>query len=217
MMESILLGAKKKLVSSEFLVDINFRDAAIGSTTIVDHGQLAMPMSRGTYQAGNTGDGVQNHPTLGKAYYFNGYTYFKSLGDYPHLMGMDYELIIKFINTANNVSPVFATGDYPSSMVIRPGVELVVNQSGDYIQLFSTDAAGGFQRQYIGGPNLNVAEEITVRSVAGQTTMKCKRTGLTSTLSRHPTGGDSYFYLGSTHALASWFVGYISELTIRKL
>lgn len=217
MIESMLVKRKVQ-VQSPYLVDINFERATVGDQFVIDRGNLALPMPRGVWN-GNGGDGVVDVPTLGKCYYFNGNVRFGDTLNAIPLAGTNFEIVVKFRDALGNTSAVFATGDYHNTAGIKAGRELIINQASDnYIQLFSTDQFGTYQRQYVGGVNLLTNEEITITSlVGGNTTLFSKRTGKSSILPTFNTGKDSYLLLGTTHALANAFRGYLKSLTIRAL
>lgn len=214
MLESLLLGKRLK---SGLIVDINFADADIGSTAIIDKGSLGARYTRSRY-SGTTGDGVVDVAGKGRAYYFDGNTRFIS-DITPKLYDKPYRITAAIMAGAKS-GTIAASGAYPSAAGLRSGYALHAGQyPGSYVQHFMADQYGNYTRVLLDGAvPANVIDNIIVnRRADGSFTVESTTRGVKNVypvINFAPV--DSYFMVGGTHSDDN-FQGHLFSLKIEIL
>ena len=210
MFESNLMARKAKKV----LLDINFLNANVGDKFIVDSGPFSIPLTRAVVAGGSNADGVVNHPTYGKCYFFDGYCYFQNMAAVLPLAANNYKLVIEVAVNGGGQMCSFATGDYPAANNIKKGTELIHNQLGQPLQIFQTTDAGGYQRTYANGSANGQLVKLTVTEDNSNITLLTDQSAQVSIAPRYKTGGDSYLMLGTNHVLGTRLNGYLKSLKV---
>ena len=211
MLESLLLGKRS---GWRTLVDINFSDAELGSTAIIDKGSLGAKYTRAR-TGGTSGDGVVDVPGKGRAYYFDGWTKFTA-DVIPVIYNKVFRITAEVMATAKSGS-VAGTGAYPDANGRRSGWALHFGQyPSAYVQYFMVDASGNFQRVLLDGAiPANVIDKLIVnRYLNGSMSVESVTRGVRN---NYPavawTNPESYFMIGSTHS-DDTFQGHLFSLKI---
>lgn len=122
------------------LMDINFNNSSIGSTTVTDAAGHVFT------KVGTGAASVVNDATKGNVMQFSGSSYFTTpMVSNISLSNLHFKMRLVFKSTVSSENMVFSTGDYYSAGSIVGGLLLTLfNSTGT--QLFCTDSAGTFTR-----------------------------------------------------------------------
>lgn len=210
MLESLLLGRRGGMAT---LVDIDFTSAQLGSTAIVDKGSLGITYTRGR-KSGTTGDGVVDVAGKGRAYFFDGATYFTG-NKIPVMYNKVFKMTAEVMMTG--AGSVVATGAYPDYNGIRSGYALHGGQyTNQYIQYFMVDASGNYRRVLLDGalPTGQIDKLVIERFLDGSMAISAPNRGNRNTYPAWPYNNiESYFMLGGSHSL-DCFTGHLFSLKI---
>lgn len=212
MLETLMLGKRGGLRT---LVDIDFSNAVLGSTEIIDKGTLGAKYTRARI-GGTAGDGVVDVPGKGRAYYFDGLTKFTA-DVIPVIYNKVFKMTAEIMASPAKSGTIVGSGAYPDAVNRRSGFALHAGQYPTaYIQYFMVDAPGNYQRVLLDGAiPANAIDKIVVnRYLNGSMSVESVTRGVRN---NYPAVGwtnpESYFMIGSTHSNDT-FQGHLFSLKI---
>ncbi|KAB3178428.1 LamG domain-containing protein [Escherichia coli] len=216
MNEMLMLGQAKAKAG----LDIDFEDAEIGSTTIVDKNGHPFTLV-GTIA---TGGGVVEDPEVGKCFYFPGTGYFETpmvkdlqLAGVPVMI----EAVFKWDGAAGG--SIWETGNYPSGRPPTPGICLSVGQyPATYIQYFMMYTNGSWGRGLPPATTFTGEWETVTfqRSNDGTGPMVVYRDGAEFSrvaLGPSPIGNGSKLSVGGSYTYGAYWKGRLKSLKITPL
>lgn len=208
-----ILAGKQSKKKEEYLLDISFADAAIGTKTITDKAKGFVLTPVGV----TTGDnfGVIDHPVAGRCFQFDGNAHFYNA---PCPMGnfgtSSYDFEIGFVKPNSILQVLFGTGYYGSYM--EDGWSLTLNQFADPIQIQVFCMPSG-ARQYFSGSNTYQFIELVIEKRANEIRMINKATGAVVKNAVANYTGDTYLSVGGEHSAVSRFTGFLKYARIKKV
>lgn len=156
-MESLLLSGKRRSLIG--WIDIDFSDAALNSSDVVDKAGNSWVYS------GTTKPKVVDDPTEGRVMEFNGTGWFDaSRPSFIDLVQNSFQITAKIKHPAGRLVCLFGTGDYGSNRIL--GVSFSLNQyAAYYAQLFIDN--GSYARLLANATNNADWATITMRRRKG--------------------------------------------------
>lgn len=213
---------------TDLLLDIDFLDQNVGETSIIDKGMNGHAFTRRVSGTSGTPDGVVDHPTLGKSYYFNGVTSFLS-GSIINVAKQagDVEIDLEYIPMANpSYMTLMFTGGFSAGL---PGWNHYIQPTNraNYSVLFvmQSSATGGFSSIITGLPGTVpltggvVKERIILKKATDTWTMaNTNDGGVSSSAVRKLTNNESIFTIGADNDPAlGKFTGYLKSIKARVI
>lgn len=165
MIEMLMVGKKSSLP----LIDVDFSEAAVGSSAITDRSGRVW-----TRNGSNPGSVVVEDQEKGNVLFLDGKSWYRTdITPDLYLNATEWKLTVEFKTTSAAHAVLLATGDYP-----RPaGLALSVNQyPATYIQLFLERSGTTYARLMADITNTMVWERVEITSQANKPfTMKIYR------------------------------------------
>lgn len=215
MNEMLLISARDPGV----IMDIDFQDAAVGSTQIADRSGRVW-----TRNGSGAGAAVVNDPDHGHVLFLDGKTWYRTdLTPDMYLNTTNWKMTVEFKPANTTYSKLFSTGDYPSPA----GLALSLNQyPATYIQAFLEQSGTNYRRLMVNLTNTLVWEKLVItREVNKPFTMTIFRDDVqvaTTTLENFSFGNGSSavgIVLGTTAGATGTQMAsvYLKSLKIERL
>lgn len=126
MFDQLLMQSKK---SSAAIFELDYSGQDVGGTVLRDKVTGLALQAYVTNPNGSIAHGVIDHPTYGRVFQFNGYSYYKGTGALTTLplsqIGY-YQIDVEMLNSSSSQCSILETGNYDKSVI--PGTSIILGQ-----------------------------------------------------------------------------------------
>lgn len=221
MLEIMGLGKTKGKYDESYSYDVDFAGKPIGEIAATDKSSNAITL----FSYGNMGTprlaGVEQHPTAGLCFHFNGNAGFKNdnMQALANFFAGSFDLEIGFVKTSAKGCFLFTTGNRTSGYN-QNGVSVMINgTTADTIEFNMSNTSQGTSKVILAGLLTDVLQEVVIKKRKNSVEITNISTG--ATIKESPSirnTADSYFALGTSNGGSSGtvFDGFLKYIRIKK-
>lgn len=205
------------------IIDLDFRNATLGSTNVIDVSKHHYPFTKINSAGSNV---IQFDSTLNtNVMYFNGALYSTPMISDLYLSSKNFEIEFVYKSLAGGVSVLFGTGYYPDTANRISGICYQMHQNADAPQTFVTGTIDtAFWRNQMSGVGDNTWYKIIINRTGTTVSVSCYNMAGALVASRSDGTGQSFgngtsFGIGGYYKTltSNLFYGYVQYLKIRDI
>lgn len=206
----------------DVIFELDFSGQDVGGTVLRDKVTGLQLQSVVSKPNGSIAQGVIDHPTYGRCFQFNGYSYAYGTGAISTLalnqIG-NYQIDVEFATLSTALTCMFETGNYTTNIYAGSAIWTGYAPT-QFLQYFQVTGVGNYQRSTLLEADPAVLRAYRIKRDLTGTEMRDVTTGVSNKYARFATGTDTHLWFGAnkgTGAGAYYWKGLIKSFKISKV